>query len=369
MHVIKTVGREAVMGLRTEWQNLFRSSGCVNPFLSWSWTIAWADQSGCQELCQLVLCRDNGRLVAVLPLVNHRGRLEFFAGPLYADFMGCLCLPGCQDALTAIAEALAERLRVSRIVLSAVHGLDEYVPSIVGALAGRGWSVLRTVHCPNPHVPINGDIESYRASLPKRLRQELRTAINKLNRTGSWRFAEASNAGQAQAWYDDMVAMHQRRQVAKDGRSLFDKPGAVDFFRSMLVQPAEEFEPHLSVIELNGKPISAVYSLICADRFYYWIPTFDKDVQVASVSKLHIMRLIEVCFARKIKAFDFMGGDEPYKRQWTNQSYDNFNFFATDNALYHWAAISTTWVRKRMRTAKRSSMFLGTLWRWLSKLA
>ena len=368
MQVIEAVGREAILGLRAEWQNLFRVSGCSNPFLSWSWTIAWADQSGSQDRCRLLCCRDDDRLLAILPLARRRGRWEFFAKPLYADFMGCLCLPGRNDALTAIAEVLSGRRDVERVVLSAVHGLDKAIPFIADALSARGWSVIRCVHCFNPHIPLVSNIEYYRASLPKRLRQELRTATNKLNRIGSWRFAEASNPGQAQAWYDAMVTMHRQRQVEKDGRSLFDEPGAVVFFRSMLAESTEEFEPHVSVIELDGRPISAAYSLICGGRFYYWIPTFDRGVRVASLGKLHIMRLIEICFARKLAAFDFMGGDEPYKLQWTSHSYENFNIIATGNTIYHWAAIGAIWARKHMRTAKRNSKFLGKVWRWLSKV-
>ena len=110
--------------------------------------------------------------------------------------------------------------------------------------------------------------------------------------------------------------------MGKPGHSIFEEARNIQFFDDLLNHQGDHFPPHLSAIELNGEIISACYSLLCGDVFYYWIPSFDATIKSVSLGKLHIKMLLEKSFESDIRYFDFMGGNEPYKYQWQTRSTD-----------------------------------------------
>ena len=92
---------------------------------------------------------------------------------------------------------------------------------------------------------------------------------------------------------------------------------------------------NLSGISLNRKYITACFSIIYKDTFFFWIPSFDESFKGTSLGKLHIYYLIENCFNEGL-VFDFMGGDESYKKQWFNDNYNNFDIFLFNSRLYYY---------------------------------
>ena len=140
------------------------------------------------------------------------------------------------------------------------------------------------------------------------------------------------------------------------------------FFDKLLEIETEEFEVNLSSIEIDGKVVSACYSIIIGKVFYYWLPSFDADLRAVSLGKLHINMLIQFCFENEITRFDFMGGDESYKFQWNTKTNDllRLTLFRTKIALSFYVAKKK--LENKARKIKNSSLITKKLWVILSKL-
>lgn len=367
--IVTTIPASAITSLRAEWEDLFAKSGSVTPFLSWHWLESWADFHQGRAPGELLICREGEVLTAAIPLMRRGRSAHFFADAAFADFMGLLSLPGRLDAIEAMARAIHADRSIGKLNLQGVHGLDTGSKYLVERLRELGgWATVEGLHSPNPAVELRGNFETFRAQLPKRLKQELRTAVNKLNGMGEWRFAVATGGNEVHAWYQALVEMHLCRQVGKPGRSVFSDPSAVAFFEKLLEHSSPAFTTHIAVILMGTRPVAASYSLISAGRFFYWIPTFNESVGIASLGKLLISRLIEECFSRQLSAFDFMGGDEAYKLQWSNVSYDNHNMVAFRSGLAARAYRVRRSIRGYLKRLKEKSGVLKRTWLMASKI-
>jgi CelD/BcsL family acetyltransferase involved in cellulose biosynthesis len=124
----------------------------------------------------------------------------------------------------------------------------------------------------------------------------------------------------------------------------------------------------MSALELDGRVIAAAYSLRCNGCFFYWIPSFDAALRSMSLGKALIAELIERRFAECCSVFDFMGGEEKYKYQWSNGEYDVISVSIYRSRLEGVSARVAMVVRARLRRALAGRRWLIRLRVTLSKV-
>src|SRR3954451_3272816 len=114
--------RAAIDRLLPEWQQLFESSRCGNPFSDPTWVLAWLEAFASSERLFFVLVRRSEELVGVAPFYLRAHRL----GPLRARSVRLLGT-GRDASVTEVAQILIAP-GLERAVLSSVVGaLEERV--------------------------------------------------------------------------------------------------------------------------------------------------------------------------------------------------------------------------------------------------
>jgi CelD/BcsL family acetyltransferase involved in cellulose biosynthesis len=77
---------------------------------------------------------------------------------------------------------------------------------------------------------------------------------------------------------------------------------------------------HLSEFLLGGVPISWHIGFLHKSRYYWYMPVYRPEYQQYSPGKVHLYTCVEEALRKGITVFDFLKGDEDYKRQWTKDS-------------------------------------------------
>lgn len=354
--------------LKTAWDELYGVAGNDNPFLSWDWMYRWGTSAEPNSQTYIGVYKVSGMITALICVRIRHKRLEFHCDPNFADYTGALCRPGHQGDLVAILHELSKRFsplfqvfRPVRSVDAVSHVLDKYFSA-----GDAPWRRAR--FAVNPIVRIVGSFDQYFKSRDKRLRQEIRITENRLKTLGGWDFVIGKTFADREEMYLSLVEFHLRRQVGKVGTSIFGDQRDQEFFRALLHRDDMSFSAQMSVIRIGTRIVSAAYSLRCANTLYYWIPSFDSTIRSVSLGKLHIKCLIEYCYRNGILCFDFMGGDEPYKFQWSNDTYEIYDYRAFRNLLL--ANVFDMIIRSRVRLKALSAQYggIGDLWHRVSKL-
>jgi CelD/BcsL family acetyltransferase involved in cellulose biosynthesis len=195
--------------LEEEWDDLYRHSPQTTPFQSCMWLYSWWESYGEGYELRLIVVRDGGLLVGLLPLMLERrwgfGRL-LLIGAGSTDYLDILAREGWEEE---VAQAGAR----------ALEGLDDWWVVDLRELRpeAAAWGLLQEwdgVHTTLVSTGLDDYIlirakpwEELLASLSKNLRKSARRTLRRLNEDGV-RYAPA-DLGDAEQAACRLVALHR----------------------------------------------------------------------------------------------------------------------------------------------------------------
>jgi CelD/BcsL family acetyltransferase involved in cellulose biosynthesis len=269
-----------------EWQQL--GLACGNPFSTWEWASAWWHHFGEDRPQRVIVCRENGQLVGILPLYLASRRplrtLRFIGhGP--ADELGPVCRP-------ADREAVAAAFRAS---LAEDAGWDIFVAERLAA--GEAWreliggTVTRRESSPTVQFETN-DWDDYLASKSSHFRQQARRLERQLKKKYSLAYRVASDPERIDEDMDTFIALHEAHWKASGGSTVFAGKHSA-FHRDVAGLALAGGWLRLCFLELDGVARAANYCFRLGGADWYFQagrdPAFDGD-RVGTVLLNHMIR-------------------------------------------------------------------------------
>ncbi len=165
---------------------------------------------------------------------------------------------------------------------------------------------LRTIYRDRAYAQTcDGTFADYLAGLKPEVRRKLYNKRKQLSQLGTLAL-ENSYPHAVDSFFDILNGFHRTRW----GAELYGTAG-LGFQKELLGRLAEQgAEPWLSVMRLNGEPISVSYNILFQGRVYNIQSGFNEEVQKSlSLGLIHIGYLLEAAFAHPdVKVVDFLAG-------------------------------------------------------------
>jgi CelD/BcsL family acetyltransferase involved in cellulose biosynthesis len=308
------------------WDALLARGGPPSPFMTWAWHRAWADAAPAADVAAshvLVHLGTQGTVQALLPVGLRR--IPFHRVPVTALTWAVGDL-GCPDHLDALAtpeagwDALASALGE---LPWQVFVLSNLVPNAVNArrlsdvLADRGWVVRRRPLWACPHLELGDDWDRYLGTLTSTRRQTLRRKERNLRRDHAMAITDYDGDRLDEGW-NWLIALHERRwDGSGGGGGAFRDPAVVRLHRRFLAELAAQGQLWLSTLDLDGVPVAAWYGFTCGDTVYFYQSGRDPRCDRESVGLVLMAAMIRRAIERGYRRFDFLRGEDVYKRDWT----------------------------------------------------
>jgi CelD/BcsL family acetyltransferase involved in cellulose biosynthesis len=332
--------------LQNEWNDLLHRSRSDTIFLTWEWQTTWWRYVGASRgPLYLLAARDAGRLVGILPLY-----LSDDSGQRTLQVVGCIEV---SDYLDLIIEAGQEEpvyaaflawLACPSTVRSEVEGARPFWDVVdlcnqpVSSLAHTrlaemaregGWAVevFQEDVCPvitlpgRERLPKSAEIsevfkawESYLESLDKKERHEIRRKLRRLEREApEARMRLVAGGPELDAAMADFIALHRLSSQAKDAFMTDEMQG---FFRAIAAALAERGWLQLSFLEIAGRPAASYLCFDYANQIFVYNSGYDPQASPQlSPGWVLLARLIQNAIAQGRTRFDFLQGNEDYKRR------------------------------------------------------
>ncbi|HEY4440241.1 MAG TPA: GNAT family N-acetyltransferase [Candidatus Elarobacter sp.] len=301
---------------RARWSELYRADPSGRGFLSWEWLRAALPVV--RQKWQIVVVREGETLVAALPLATRpipsralpiASELSFATDPI-ADYQGMLCLPGRErEAARAFAAAI-RRMRWDRAAFGDVAD-DRFDLVLAELRGGTDATVTGETTCLWTALP--ADWESFSRALGRTTRQHTAQKLRKLTAIDGFRSTVASDADFAVHLEALLSLNHKRwggnrnRQRAKYGR-LFTEAHRTGALRLLGLWRDEQ-------------PIAACASFVDPVRGTYGFYQSGFEPAFAALSPGNVMVAVAIrdAIEHGYRVFDFLRGDEPYKRAFADQ--------------------------------------------------
>jgi CelD/BcsL family acetyltransferase involved in cellulose biosynthesis len=230
--------------------------------------------------------------------------------PEVTDYAFPLALPGEEEAVAAgIVEWLLEDL---------TRGLDLWgVPedspmrhAFQIAAERFGWSYDEELEAVCPRMELPGELETYIASLSKHERHEVRRKLRHLEAAGEVRFVSVIGSGISER----MERFLELMRMSREDKEEFLTAEHERLFRELGSRLGELEMARLGALELDGREIAMVFSFEDETATYLYNSGYDPEYGRLAAGLLSKVYAIGDAIERDKRVFDFLRGDEEYKR-------------------------------------------------------
>jgi CelD/BcsL family acetyltransferase involved in cellulose biosynthesis len=311
-------GRAAFDGLREEWDALLARGPADVPFATHGWLSAWLDAFAPDAAPLALVARDGAgapagmavfleerrrgitRLVA--PANDHSCRVEWALGP------------DAGSAVAALWGHLRDRVAWDVLLLRDVSrdgptsALLEPLARADRHLTGR-WESLRT-----PLVRLGGTAAEARTAA--KFRANLRRRAKRLGELGAVALRRSDDAGDVDGALADFLALEASGWKGEGGSAIALDPALVRFYAGIARDAAARGALALRALTLDGRPIAVHLGLVHRGVYYLPKTAYDESLGHVSPGQLLQREVLAECEARGLTAFDFLGPDMPWKRDW-----------------------------------------------------
>jgi CelD/BcsL family acetyltransferase involved in cellulose biosynthesis len=303
---VEAIDEEAA---RTAWTALAAASG--NVFSTMEFIETWQQWVGDPALRLASIRSADHRFVGLLALViDQRGPLRIlrFAGHGMADLMGPI---GSVDDTRFLSAGLRAYLAMSErydlFIGERMFGGWDWATDLDAAELGReGFPLIR-------FTPGEG-WEDFVARLSKRQRSNVRREPRALAKLGEVHVHRTEDAAQLPGDFDRFMALHKAR--FSNESSLVAK---AEFLRSFADVALERGWLRLSLLELNGQAVAALYDLQFAEVYAGYNGGRDPAFDHASVGGVLRACTLQGAIEDGLREYRFLRGGEAYKYRFANE--------------------------------------------------
>jgi CelD/BcsL family acetyltransferase involved in cellulose biosynthesis len=312
---------DSIAPVRAEWDALADRVG-ASPFLRPGWLEAWKEAFGADV--GVLTARDEGTLAGVLPIVA-RGRAIVSPTNWHTPVFGALAESEAVHA--ALADALLAR-RAARVDLAFVDAADAGLGALRREAARSGYAVVERTAMRSPYVALDGDFESYRAGLGRKLRKELGRLGRRLAAEGRVEYQFHDGAERFDELLDEAFEIEGSGWKTEAGTAIVSRPETRRFYRDVARWSAGRGTLVLAFVRLDGRAPACDICIEDGGAFNVLKGGFDPAYRRFGPGALLTAASIERAYSRGLASYELLGGEDHYKLAWTSTVRERIRFQA-----------------------------------------
>jgi CelD/BcsL family acetyltransferase involved in cellulose biosynthesis len=329
--VVEITDLASFASMKNEWDDLVARTR-DEVFYRHDFLRIWLSNFSAGAQARILTARNQGRLVAALPLVEERTTLY---GVPIRQVVSASNAHSCRFDLIAEdppeAAALFFRHLTANRTWDVLKILD--VPDGGGAWhfldAARAtglpvgtWESLRS-----PFVPLPTSVDDYQAKLQTKFKANLRRRRKKLEEKGAVTFERVTAGPDLEAKLEEGFALEQSGWKGKRGTAMAQDNKTRGFYTELARSMSYQDKLVLYFLRVNGRAVAFHYALVHGQRYLLLKPGYDEALKECSPGQLLVEEVIKDCIARGYTEFDFLGPDMVWKRDWTDNVRPHTWFF------------------------------------------
>ncbi|MCF6320791.1 MAG: GNAT family N-acetyltransferase [Rhizobiaceae bacterium] len=313
------------------WKTLQQNSQCT-PFQRYAWVRALVKSGdNSQNLTRdvsenqlFVVGFIKGKPVMIFPFARRKGMLGdqiIWLGEKISDYNGVIVDNRfAAKASAALLDRVLDMLHKALPAIHAVHLIRNPDQSFVSVQKGDNSSNKLTAEYHSHALTLEKDWNRLKKTIRssssiRRLRGKLRA----LKRSGSVRFGRVRGLGARLEAAQQILNWKSAQLIQNGSRNPFGTGTNATPVRRAIENNISSEESSLEIFGIfqNGNLIAGMLVFVTGGRFYYYVSAYSAQVdRKYSVGTLLLLKVLEVASRAGMKQFDFLIGDEAYKRDW-----------------------------------------------------
>lgn len=332
--VITTItSDEEFDALQDCWQTLEERSASASIFVTWDWQRLWWRHYGCARSLRILVAREAGTVVGILPLYVQRVRsLGVFpvrllrslgtGGDTSPDYLDPLMDPEAVDRVSAELASFVV-MQLSGWDVLKLSDLDPQ-SRFMGALeercrqAGYEVNIGESARIPFARLPDSWD--GYLASLSRSRRQALRYSRRKFEKLDGARFRLCQDPAELDDVFRRLAELHRLRWRDRAAHHSFSSREYLSFHGALIHAVNARGRLRLYVLETAETTVAVLYCFRFHDDLFYFQSGLNPGFSAFSPGQVLIAYTIESAIADGCRSFDMLKGDYGHKRHFVKET-------------------------------------------------
>jgi CelD/BcsL family acetyltransferase involved in cellulose biosynthesis len=299
--------------IAADWRDLSQRSQAT-VFQRPEWLLPWVEVFRPSHPC-VIEVRRNGELVGLAPLLVYPRQQEqvlAFMGGGVSDYLDVLVDPACaRESMLAIFEEM------NQVSTWTTLDLTDLPPA--SCLHRTELQSEAAPHDQCSFITLPQSREELLRMLSKHQRANLRNARSRLQRAGGGGAELASSETQVWDFLDELFRLHTSRWSAAGEPGVLADENIRSFHQLAAPKLFEQGLLGLYRLQLSGRTVSVLYTLRSNCSTYGYLQGFDPEAAFLSPGTQLLFSVLEDAVRSGIQRFDFLRGEEAYKRHWRRQ--------------------------------------------------
>ena len=336
MYKIKLATLKEIYSARDRWNELVFSMEFPNIFLTWEWITTWLEHFGDAYRLLIFFFYKGEDLQAILPLAQTKVKLNgafceletitICGGiELYPDHLDIIHGRDVdvESILDSFFEFLSRNINQWDLLyfpFLAKHGaLSSY-------LLSRDLNLNFTLIKTNaPFIKNEEGFEILLQNFKGKKRYNLNREKKRLFKIHDVKLNKVDSIKELDSALENLFHLHNNRTKNKGIVSTFSSPKIYSFHRDLMFKIYDKGWLSIYFLCSDNNPIAAAYGFVFGKRYSYYQSGMDMKWEKFSPGKILIFEIIREEFQKNgVLEFDFLAGDENYKKFWTNHTRELF---------------------------------------------
>ena len=290
---------------------------------SYHWFSALIQTFALGRSARIVLLRERGQVVGLLPLVQTGGGLckqLAVASELYGGRNGLMLVR--DDPLLLAALMRGARMAFGpwqSLKLMVVQG-SRTARLLASAGPALGLRLASTAGWESPYFPLSATQDEFLADVSKGLKQTIRTSINKFKTLGEVRYEDIGPQQSPSAVLNAILDIERASWKHDAGSAITCRAEQELFYRNFLQSSLGSGLIYGIIMYLGDRPIAYNFGLLRSAYYSCLKHSNRQDHQSLSPNQVLNIVLIERLRAKGVLIYDYMGTTEAHKLRWSSQT-------------------------------------------------
>lgn len=297
-----------------QWDRVLEQDTTAGVFCTPEWLRAWWESLGDGDL-NLALVWDDDEPIAVFPTCtcgDEDGLLSFLGSQDVTDEQVPIAVPGREvEALSFFLDWAFADGRFDRISFHSVLEGNRWLDIVDEVATFSKRIATREQVDVAPAIALPKTFDDYLAELSGHDRHELRRKRRRLGELGEWQIRRADDLG----WESDLATFFEFHRQAPGEKAGFFTQERERFFRRLAADLFLMGLARLDVLDLDGAPVACTFSYDFRNELALYNSSFRPDLAKHAPGMVLVGSLIEQSIEEGKASFDFLRGDEAYKKR------------------------------------------------------
>ena len=334
LQIIEVNNPERFLSLRNDWDNLLSRSAANNLFLTFDWQYTWWEHFGMKKSLFILLVKKQESLIAIAPfmIVTRLGfKVLEFIGQGRSDYLDFIICQDTHTVIKSIFEYLLANSKLWQVVhLSDIAWTQDQIQNIRKVTPDLLSSYRLYTTC--PYVSIASSWDDFLKSKSQRFRKRLRYNFNRIAAQTDSEILKLTKDAVTAELPEYLWEVEKNSWKYKTGTAHLENESIRNFFRDIFLKFAAKDWIEIWMAKHNGIPVAFEVNYLYNNRVYSQEGSYDLsyDGYGSILTQFALRDAVE----KQYLEYDFLRGDEDYKKLWASAYRDLYQIVFYGKSLY-----------------------------------